>query len=125
VPQQTAWSGPAKTFTALQAQTIVERLYRAILAREADPSGLSAYVPLVQSGELDQVVSALVTSGEFETLRAGLSAQAFAAELYWELLDREGDPGGLSATVTSILAKHAAERAAAMVLSDEYAQKNG
>lgn len=124
VPSQLAWSGPAKAFSASSAEVVVQRLYRALLGREADDAGLAGYAPLVASGELDVVVSALVTSAEFDARRATLSAQALAEELYWELLDRAGEPAGLSGTVSLVLEHRLAERAAAMILSEEYASKN-
>ena len=124
VPPQSAWIGPPIPFGAAQAEVVVARLYRAVLGREVDPSGLGAYAPLVAAGELDVVVSALYGSGEFEARRGSLSVQSLAGELYGELLDREGDPGGLGATEQAIAAARAPERTAAMLASAEYAQNN-
>ncbi|MHB8878413.1 MAG: hypothetical protein ACYC8T_32355 [Myxococcaceae bacterium] len=125
VPKQSAMAeDTVATFSGAQADVVVERLYRAVLGREVDPSGRGAYVPLVQQGRLPVVVNALITSGEFDQHRAGVSTSSFAAELYRVLLDREPDPGGHAATADAVRAAHGAQRVADMVLSGEYAEKN-
>jgi hypothetical protein len=124
VPAQSAYAGKSATHSAEGAQGIVLRLYPALLGREADPSGLASYVPMVEAGQLAQVVSAFVTSPEFDARRGSLSAAGFAADLYQKLLDRDGDPGGLDATADAIRKGHVAERVVGMVESDEYRSKN-
>ncbi len=124
VPPQDAFSPKVQTFSAAQAEVIVARLYRALLGREADPGGMGAYRPAVMNGSLAGVVSALVTSSEFEARRPSLTTQSFAQDLYHQLLDRDADPSGLGETANQIHDHHAAARAVGIVLSPEYQSKN-
>ncbi len=124
VPPQAAFAGKSATRGPEAAEQIVKRLYPALLGREVDPSGLGAFAPMVEKGQLAAVVSALVGSGEFEARRGSLTASGLAAGLYLELLDREGDPGGLAGTADLIRKGQGAERVVAMIDSEEYASKN-
>ena len=89
-----------------------------------DPSGMAAYLPAVQSGGLAGVVTATLTSAEFEARRPGLTTVSMAEELNTELLARPSDPGGSSETASQILQRHAAARTVAIFLSPEYADKD-
>lgn len=89
-----------------------------------DPSGMAAYLPAVQSGGLAGVVTAPLTSAEFEARRPSLTTVSMAEELYTELLARPSDPAGSSETASRILQRHAAARNVAMLLSPEYSEKN-
>jgi hypothetical protein len=109
-----------RTYTAAQATTIVHRLYQAILGRMADPSGLSAYQPLVAGGRLPRVTSALVTSAEFEGRRPSLNVPRLSSDLYQAILGRAPDAGGDAGTQEAIRRGQTAQRAADMVLSPEY-----
>jgi hypothetical protein len=125
VPQQKAAADvPVQTFAQAEAQVAVGRLYRALLGRDADDSGLGAYTPLVAAGHLPRVATALATSGEFDARRGALTATGLANDLYQALLDRAPDPGGGAATADAIRQGNAAQRAVDMVLSPEYAAKN-
>ncbi len=122
--QEAAPASTVRTFDLDQAGRIVERLYRAVFAREVDPSGRGAYTPLVQQGSLPKVVTALVTSGEFEQRRPSLVATFWAEDFYGAILDRPSDPGGLEATRDAIRAGRGGARLVDMILSPEYASKS-
>ncbi len=115
---------PGRTFARDRAERVVQRLYQAVLGRDADPSGLGAYAPLVEQGRLGRVINALVLSGEFEARRGALTPDGWSVLLYQTLLDRSPDPGGATETSNAIALKRAAERIQGMVLSVEYEQKN-
>lgn len=125
VPVQLAVAdSPVKIFARAQAELVVQRLYRAILGRDVDPSGLGTYAPLVEQGRLGRVINALVLSSEFEARRGSLTPDQWSVLLYQALLDRNPDPGGGTETSNAIASKRAPERIQGMVLSAEYEGKN-
>ncbi|MCS6912891.1 MAG: DUF4214 domain-containing protein [Myxococcota bacterium] len=119
-PQQPAVDAMVRTYTQAQATTIVHRLYQGFFGRDADPSGLSSYTPLVADGRLPRVCSILVQSAEFEARRPGLSVPGLSEALYRAILGRAPDPEGHAFTMAAIRSGRAAQRAADMVLSPEY-----
>ncbi len=126
VPKQDAMTErTVATFTDARAIVVVQRLYRAVLGREVDSSGLSTYTPLVKQGQLPRVVNAMVTCSEFEARRPSLgTTSAWSEVLYQKVLDRSADSGGLTATSDAVARAQAANRLVEMVLSSEYASKN-
>ena len=112
---------PTPAPTGDVAEVKVAASYLGLLGRAPDPGGLSSFGSAVRRGmpTLD-LCRALVGSDEFRQSRSRLSADALAAELYRGILRREGDPGGLSGTVSEIRAGRTADRAAAMIESDEF-----
>lgn len=104
------------------ANALVNRLYRALLGRDADLGGLTGYARLAQQGQLAQVVDALVASDEFKQRSQAVTAGELSGALYRELLDRDPDPVGALDTEQQVLAGQLAARTLAMVRSDEYRQ---
>jgi len=109
-----------RAFSSADATLAVERLYRGVLGRPADPGGLAGYAALVQAGRLPVVVSALVTSPEFDGRRPTLTSGTWADALYLELLGRPSDPGGHDVTAGAIVAGNGGQRIVDIVLSPEY-----
>ena len=121
VPAQSALADTVvRSFDPADAQLAVDRLYRAILGRAADPSGAATYAPMIASGHLPAVVSALVTSGEFDARRAALTATSWTDAIYVELLGRAADPSGAASTAAAIGAGAGGQRIVDIVLSPEY-----
>lgn len=117
--QQPAPQATVRAFTS----TDVQRLYRAVLGRDADPSGLAAYTPLAEQGEIATVIDALYGSPEFDARRSSLTLASLSNALYVELLGRSPDPGGDDATRQAIAAGQAPQRTLDIVLSPEYAAR--
>lgn len=98
-----------KKIRAGKNRDFVAMVYRAILGREPDASGLNTYTDLLSSGRSkEEVMRDLLNSEEFkqkasdEVKRSKAFNRDFVAMLYQTLLKREGDPGGLS-TYTDLL----------------------
>jgi len=102
---------------------VVTGAYRGILGREPDAAGLSNYTNRLTSGlTVLQLTTVLFNSTEFATNRASLSAEDFATELYWGILERAPDDGGLADTIYEIEQGRGPIRAAAMLESEEAQQ---
>ena len=98
--------------------------YLGILGREPDDSGWQAHTDYLQSGATsEQFCASLFGSGEFALTRGGLSPELLADELYRGILEREADPGGREHTASEILAGRSAASAAALLDSEEFAER--
>lgn len=78
-----------------QAEFVGKALYLAILGREADREGLSSSVAEIQRGRLENLVEAMLQSGEYRSQRAGLAAAQRLEDIYQGLLGRSPDSGGV------------------------------
>jgi hypothetical protein len=96
----------------------VEALYRAVLARNADPGGLAYWTGLLESGQLSR-------QGVGQGIRN--SAEHFQAEVtdfYFTILSRAPDPGGMQLWVQALENGVPEEQMAADFLdSQEYLSK--
>jgi uncharacterized protein DUF4214 len=82
--------------TAGAVAALGRRLYTQLLQRAPSEGELSALVDHVLStGDVEGAVATILTSPEFE--RRALSTRQYVTILYRALLDRDPDPGGLSA----------------------------
>jgi phospholipase/lecithinase/hemolysin len=89
-------AGPTGT-----ASAFVTRLYQQVLNRAADPAGLQAFVDqIAQFGSVVPTVLAFFHSQEF--LAHNTMNDQFLIILYHTFLDREPDPVGLNAFLTSL-----------------------
>ena len=61
-------------YTREQAEEIAERLYRAILQREVEPSARASAVAEIQRGRLVNQVSSMIDSREFAEVRQELAS---------------------------------------------------
>lgn len=83
-------------YTREQAEFIVTRLYRALLAREPDPQGFQAAVMEVQRNRLGSLLEGMLVSPEFKQKWAGLAPSTFLEQVYRGLLERPPDSAGVS-----------------------------
>jgi hypothetical protein len=73
----------------------VARLYEAALDRAADPQGMAFYSLLLQQGiTTTQIAAGFMASPEFQGRYGGLDDANFVAQLYRNVLGREGDAQG-------------------------------
>lgn len=83
-------------YTRAQAEFIVTRLYRALLAREPDPQGFQAAVMEVQRNRLGSLLEGMLASPEFKQKWAGLAPSTFLEQVYRGLLERPPDSAGVA-----------------------------
>lgn len=75
-------------YTRSEAEFVAEALYRSILGREPDPTGLAGAVAEIERGRLDSQVEAMVRSQEFRSSAQGAGAEALMERFYQGLLGR-------------------------------------
>ncbi len=85
----------AAGYTRTQARFIARALYRAILARKPDASGLEAATAEIQRGRLKSQVKSMFESSEFRRRRGRLSAAELLDSIYRGLLGRAPDSRGV------------------------------
>lgn len=103
----------------------VDDLYEAILARPPSPSEREDLVSQLQRGTpLAELGRVLLISSELAGSRPRTSDQELATRLYREILGRDPDPSGLSATISAFPREGIQRRAAAMLTSPEYLRKH-
>jgi hypothetical protein len=101
-------------------QRYVSELYRDLLGRQVDPTGLGNLAPPLDSGVLSraQVVAAITSSGEYQTDEV--------EQLYKHYLDRDVDPTGLSNALAALAAGETLEQVAAGIIgSPEFVNLHG
>ena len=100
--------------------------YRGLLGRDADAGGRDDYVNFLNGGgTVLEFCQKLTNSDEFTRKRANLSSEGLARQLYEGILGRKPDEGGLPHTIEMIEKGQTAERAAAMMESEEFKRKFG
>lgn len=110
----------APTFPQEKAERVVAALYRGVLGREPDASGLETYVPMVAEGRLADVVDAVLGSPEFAGRVGAMTLESLSADLYEGILGRAPDPDGDAATRACIHGGRLAARVFDMLLSPEH-----
>lgn len=112
-------------FTNAQADTgargSIERLYEAVLGRDADAAGVDAWLAALGKGtSLQEVATQMLASAEAK-LQAGTDAD-FVSALYLRSLERSVDAGGLQHW-TKVLASGAMTRAELALAITDSAEK--
>ena len=76
----------------------VYRAFQAVFDRAPDLGGFNAFVTEVRAGRLTQetVIAEFVESAEFQQTFGTLDNQGFVEQLFRNVLDREGDAGGVT-----------------------------
>lgn len=113
----------AEAYSRTQAGYIARALFRAILDREPEPSGLATTAQAIERGEIPGQVHAMLRSPEFEKRRAGLSAQELLRDFYQGLLGRDPDPAGVRSYLARIQRGEYAYVITELVTSDEFEQR--
>jgi hypothetical protein len=89
----------APAVLATRSEVLLPLVYRAVLGREPDPSGVVSFGPTIEASGADgmtEVATAMLQSAEFANLRAALSSGQLVDQLYRGLLSRAADPAGLA-----------------------------
>jgi len=90
------------SYNRADVEVIVGRLYRAVLGRDADPSGLNAMVDNIQRGNMEPAVQGLFDSSEFRGSRGAGQPDQVLDRLYRGLLNRAPDAAGIRAFLPRI-----------------------
>ncbi|MFC5343982.1 DUF4214 domain-containing protein [Brevundimonas staleyi] len=81
----------------------IARLYDSVLGRLPDLAGLQSYrTAMDQGASLKDIALILMGSAEFHQQFGALTNQQFVEQLYRFVLDREGDPAGVTAYVRAL-----------------------
>ncbi len=77
-----------------RSEILASWLYRALLGREGEASGIEAAAAAIAAGHLDDQVDTMLVSHEFTERRQGMSAAQLLDSFYQGLLGRSADPAG-------------------------------
>lgn len=77
------------------AEVLVERLYRSLLGRDADPGGFRAAMEALEGGDLVHLAWSMVTSREFRGRFDGEAREAAARRVWRGMTGREPSPAEL------------------------------
>lgn len=103
-------------------QARATRLYDTVFDRKPDGPGLEFWHSALSKGHgLDEVADLFVTAPEFRTKYGALDDAGFVAQLYRNVLDREGEREGLEFWTTALV-QHRAERSDIVVGFSESAE---
>ena len=115
---------PVTTTTAASAETAeqtAQRLYRAILGRDADAEGLRNATSYVARGQIAGVVRSMMASTEYRNLRAQRTAAELLDQMHRALIGRPADAAARRSYISAIERGEDAQVIADLMLSDEYA----
>ena len=107
-------------YTRQQAEVIAERLYRAILQREVEPSARASAVAEIQRGRLVNQVSSMLDSAEFAEVRRRSQPAELLEAFYAGLLERAPDSAGANDYLREILQGRYQEAIIDLVQSVEF-----
>ncbi len=106
-----------------RAEILLPLVYRGVLGREPDASGLTTHSPPVQARGavgMEEVAMAMVASSEFAELRASRSSTEIVDQMYRGFLGRAADPGGLLTFVPMAEAGRYGEVMHSLISSGEF-----
>jgi hypothetical protein len=104
-----ATSPPRNADGSLQteSQFIAQRVYRALVGREAEPAVLADVAADIERGRLRQRVNSIVVSAEFRSHIYGMGPDRILAEIYQGLFEREPDASAANWQRLIAIAKYA------------------
>jgi hypothetical protein len=85
----------SRSYSRAESEVMARALYRAILGRDPDPEGLRGATLEIQKGDLEDQVSSMLRSPEFQSQRAHLSAGELLESFYQGILGRQADTSGV------------------------------
>lgn len=108
------------TYNDAEATVISTRLYRALFARDVDPSGLAGTVAAIKAGELRRHVDTMVNSQEFNDHMLSRTPEQMLEQIYQGLLGRSVDPAGTSGFLTNMLQRRYTDTVITIITSPEF-----
>jgi hypothetical protein len=111
--------------SAMDPQTVAQRLYVALLGREADPEGLRNATAQVAGGRTNDLVRSITSSPEFTNVRQSHSSAEMLDQIYRGLFGRAADTAARTAYQRRIDNGDVAGVVNDLVASDEFASAQG
>jgi hypothetical protein len=102
------------------AEDVAQRLYRAILGRDADPVGLRNAAAQISRGQIEALVRSMLASTEYRNLRDTVAAPEVLDRMYRALLGRPADTAARRSYLAAIEDGEEVQVIAALLASDEY-----
>ena len=115
----------SESASAMDPQTVAQRLYVALLGRDPDPEGLRNATAQVAAGRLNDLVRSITTSPEFTNVRQSRSSADLLDQIYRGLFGRAADTAARTAYQRRIDNGDVAGVVADLVGSDEFANVQG
>jgi hypothetical protein len=103
-----------------EAHEVAERLYLAVLGREADARGLADAVAAIRAGRTEAVVSDMFRSREFAEKRSNLDARQLLDSLYRGLLGRPSDDVAERTFLARLVRNQRVDVVMGILASDEF-----
>jgi hypothetical protein len=97
----------------------LDNLYEQYLGRAADDSGKSTFLPLLNSGKVEQVEASLLSSTEYASKNGIHNLADFLAHVYVDVLGRPADSGAQAYFADKIFANNSMAIATVVVSSPE------
>jgi hypothetical protein len=113
------------TTSALDAQTVAQRLYVALLGREADPEGLRNATSQIASGRTNDLVRTITSSPEFASVKQSHSSAELLDQIYRGLLGRPADTAANTAYQRRLDNGDVAGVVSDLLASNEFANVQG
>lgn len=100
----TLYGDPLRALDPDSFEAQIYRAYQSVFDRAPDKAGFEAFLTEVRLGNLTQqeVIAEFVASAEFVDTYGELSNREFVEQLYRNVLDREGDAGGIDAFTSAL-----------------------
>lgn len=80
----------------------VDKFYLRFLDRQADPAGRQFFINKLVSGASEADVIVLIATSQEYLSRFGRTNESFVRQLYVDILERQGEPAGVSAHVQAL-----------------------
>lgn len=114
---------PLKELTRKQATFLATCLYRAILGRDPDPSGLASATLEVLRGKIKPLVDSMFYSKEFKKKRKHLPASQLLEDFYQGILGRPVDGEGAKKYLHRLEKHHYSETIMRILASEEFQKR--
>ncbi len=112
-----------RVYSRREADFIARSLYRALLGRDGEQSGVAATAEAIQRGDLTGQIHAILRSPEFARSRSKVPPQEMLRDLYQGILGRDPDSVGARNYQRRVERGEIAYVATELVTSDEFEQR--
>lgn len=101
-------------------EQVAQRLYRALLGRDAEPDGLRNAAAQISRGQIETLVRGMLASAEYRRLRSTISSPELLDQMYRALLGRPADTAARRSHLAAVERGDDIEVIAALLSSEEY-----
>jgi hypothetical protein len=114
---------PRRGYSLREAEYVAQRLYLALLGREADTEGLRGTALEIQRGNLEKRTLDMMQSPEYRSKNYQVTPRAMLERIYESALGRKPDPEGVQAFVPLLQRGQTASVVRELMTSDEFERK--